>query len=48
MKIEPRSDFRQAASVARELFIAMVDAGFTEVQAMQVVITVLTAGTKGA
>jgi hypothetical protein len=44
MKIEPRSDFRQAASVARELFIAMIDAGFTEAEAMQVVIAVLTKG----
>jgi hypothetical protein len=43
MKIEPRSDFRQAASVAYELYVSMVDAGFTEDQAMQVVITVLAA-----
>ena len=42
MKIEPRSDFRQAAAIARELFTAMIDAGFTEEQAMQVVISALT------
>jgi len=42
MKIEPRSDLRQAAMATRELFIAMLDAGFTETQAMQVVIAVLT------
>ena len=41
MKIEPSSDLRQAATVARQLFIAMVDAGFTETQAMQAVIAVL-------
>ena len=45
MKIEPRSDFRQAAQIAHELFVAMVDAGFTEAQAMQVVTAVLTRGT---
>ncbi len=45
MKIEPRSDFRQAAAVAHELFVSMVDAGFTETQAMQVVVAILTRGT---
>jgi hypothetical protein len=45
MKIEPRSDFRQAAAVSRELFTAMIDAGFDEAQAMQVVIAILTRGT---
>jgi hypothetical protein len=44
MKIEPRSDFRQGASVAYELYVAMIDAGFTEAQAMQVVISVLVNG----
>jgi hypothetical protein len=42
MKIEPRSDMRQAAAAARELFVAMVDAGFSEDQAMKVVLAVLT------
>ena len=42
--MEPRSDFRTAASVARELFVSMVDAGFTEEQAMQVVLAILTRG----
>jgi len=45
MKMEPRSDFRQAAAAAREVFVAMVDAGFTEAQAMQVVLAILTRGT---
>jgi hypothetical protein len=44
MKIEPRSDFRQAANVAYELYVAMIDAGFTEAQAMKVVISVLMQG----
>ena len=42
MKIEPRSDFRQAASTAYELFVSMVDAGFTEDQALKVVTAILT------
>lgn len=42
--MEPRSDFRTAATVAREVFTAMVDAGFTEAQAMQVVLALLTRG----
>jgi hypothetical protein len=42
MKIEPRSDLRQAAAGARELFVAMVDAGFSEEQALKVVIAMLT------
>lgn len=42
MKIEPRSDFRQAATAAYELYVSMIDAGFTETQAMRVVIAVRT------
>lgn len=44
MKIEPRSDFRQAAQMAYELYAAMVDAGFTKPEAMQVVIALLAKG----
>lgn len=39
--MEPRSDFRTAAATAREIFVAMVDAGFSEEQAMQVVLALL-------
>ena len=42
MKIEPRAEFRQAAVVAYELYVSMIDAGFSEAQAMQVVLSVLT------
>ena len=44
MKIEPRSDFRQAAQMAYELYVSMIDVGFTEAQAMQVVLSVLIRG----
>ena len=42
MKIEPRAEFRQAAVTAYELYVSMIDAGFTEEQAMKVVLAVLT------
>jgi hypothetical protein len=42
MKIEPRSDFRQAATAAYELYVSMIDAGFSEGQAMKVVLAMLT------
>lgn len=45
MQIEPRSDFRQAAAMAYELYTAMIGAGFSEAQAMQVVLALLTRGT---
>lgn len=37
MKIEPNGDFRTAAATIRQMYLAYVQAGFTEEQAMQLV-----------
>lgn len=43
MKREPSSDLRQAASQLFELFVALIDQGFTEQQALIVVGQVISA-----
>ena len=34
---EPSADLRQAASAMRQMFIALVNEGFSEVQALQII-----------
>lgn len=41
MRIEPSADMRQAAIVARQMFLALVEQGFTEEQALKVVIATM-------
>lgn len=36
--IEPHADMREAATVIRQLFVAFIDAGFDEHQAMTLVL----------
>lgn len=40
---EPSSDNRQIAAALHEMFVAYVEAGFTEQQAMDIVLTLLRA-----
>lgn len=45
--IEPNADMREAAHAIRQVFIAYTQAGFSEVQAMQLVLEVLRQGSSG-
>lgn len=47
MKIEPHADLRKGATMTREAFIAFVDAGFTEDQALELVKVMLSNSTGG-
>ena len=37
MKIEPPADMRELATTHRQMFVAYVDAGFSDVQAVRLV-----------
>jgi hypothetical protein len=45
-KVEPSADLRSAASVTRQMFVALVDEGYSEAQALTLVHGVLTSGIK--
>lgn len=36
-KIEPPADMRQVATMLRQMYVALVDAGFSEVQAIAII-----------
>lgn len=46
-KREPSADLRQSASQTHELYTALVDEGFTEAQALQLLGTMLAAAIQG-
>jgi len=45
-KVEPSADLRSAASVTRQMFVALVDEGYSEAQALVLVHGVMTSGIK--
>jgi len=46
-KVEPSAELRAAAASMYELFVAIVDAGFTEEQALALLSNMLPKGTAG-
>lgn len=46
--LEPNADFRQGAFALRELYVAFVQAGFTETQAYDLTREALSASVRGA
>lgn len=45
--IEPSGDFRQGALAVRGMFLAYIEVGFTEEQAMRLILTHINAGGRG-